>query len=245
MPRAKTMKHCFYVKSNRDDPFWHLALESSAGQVLPLAFCSFYSGGKSWNIVKSGARAPICKRCLKAAKAKGIDLSAGPTVKAKTSTKNTAIVLAAITLGTLAIILVSRLGGNTGQGNAQTANQAVTNTSATAVRSSSSSSASLTFPTLAPSLTPLPSPAPAQTSTVMVVSNTGGDGVFVRRTTDVSKRIKAWPENTQMIVVGENMTIDNTIWINVKDPDGNEGLVSNVYLSVPTPTPSAGGRTAP
>jgi hypothetical protein len=78
-----------------------------------------------------------------------------------------------------------------------------------------------------------------------VVGNTGGEGVFIRRSPSLEDRILAWPNGTVMIPVGHERQVDGKLWENVVDPAGNEGWIPSDYLiavpraNVPTPSPSA------
>ncbi len=90
-------------------------------------------------------------------------------------------------------------------------------------------------------------PTPTQGPPVMVVANTGGQGVWLRRSPTAGDRVKAWPEGTRMTVVGQDKQAEGLIWKNVKDPAGNVGWVPAQYLvllatptvvaAVPTPVP--------
>jgi hypothetical protein len=101
-------------------------------------------------------------------------------------------------------------------------------------------------PRPAPTPSPEPSPTPAPEPAVMQVANTGGLGVYMRRTPTVDERIRAWVEGTRMTVIGPDQVVGGTTWRNVKDPAGNEGWVPAQYLipapAVPeaTPTQTAG-----
>ena len=75
-----------------------------------------------------------------------------------------------------------------------------------------------------------PTPAPETPELAYVVANTDGDGVFIRRTLDDADRIKAWPDGTEMVVVGPDVTEDDVVWKNIRDPDGNEGFVPAEFL---------------
>ena len=92
----------------------------------------------------------------------------------------------------------------------------------------------LPMPTPSPTLIPTAtfSPASDTQERTYVVANTGGDGVYIRRTTDMADRIKAWPDGTEMVVVGPDVTVEGRPWRNVRDPDGNEGFVPVQYLVV-------------
>ena len=89
--------------------------------------------------------------------------------------------------------------------------------------------------TTAPSTTAKPAsaappaqpPAPAQ----WVVANTGGDGVYLRRTPKLDARMVAWPDNTTMVDLGEQATGDGLTWRKVRDPRGDVGYVPTQYLA--------------
>ena len=96
-----------------------------------------------------------------------------------------------------------------------------------------------------PTETPTQSPPTPTVAATWLVGNTGGDGVFIRRTTDMDDKIKAWPDGTEMTVVGPDVTAEGRLWRNVQDPDGNEGFVPADYLVVPegTDPPAADTET--
>lgn len=71
---------------------------------------------------------------------------------------------------------------------------------------------------------------PTATTPTLLVANTGGLGVYIRRTLSPSDRIRAWPEGTNMVVVGADQQGEGRTWKNVKDPDGNVGWVPAEYL---------------
>ncbi len=93
---------------------------------------------------------------------------------------------------------------------------------------------------------PAPSPRPSPTADIaaspspvpLVVGNTGGWGVFIRLTPKASDRVRAWPDGTLMLVVGEDREAEGRIWKNVMDPSGIKGWVPAEYL-VPAPLPTA------
>lgn len=98
-----------------------------------------------------------------------------------------------------------------------------------------------TRPALRPTSTPPPPPPPpptaaaaaaaaAVTVTTYVVGNTDGEGVFIRNTPDLEDKVKAWPDGTEMVEVGPPRSLGQTIWNNVRDPDGTVGWVPAQYL---------------
>lgn len=84
-----------------------------------------------------------------------------------------------------------------------------------------------------PTPTPLPiTPTPAVTR--FVVGNTGGDGVWLRRTPRLDDPFVAWHDGTLMEVVGEDAEGDGVTFKQVRDPRGNVGYVPSQYL-LPAP----------
>ena len=94
--------------------------------------------------------------------------------------------------------------------------------------------------------TPGPSPQPSATTRAtksakpapLIVGNTGGWGVFIRLTPKASDRVRAWPDGTIMLVIGEDCEAEGRVWKNVMDPSGIKGWVPAEYL-VPAPLPTA------
>jgi hypothetical protein len=96
------------------------------------------------------------------------------------------------------------------------------------------------FETLAPAPTARPTaPAPARpgapTATTGPVTyrvvNTGGDGVFLRRTPALADRLVAWPDGTRLVSLEESARGDGLDWQKVRDPRGNVGYVPSRYLA--------------
>ncbi len=99
----------------------------------------------------------------------------------------------------------------------------------------------------APATTPVTPATPAATADVVYVGNTGGVGVYVRRTTQDADRLKAYPDNTRLVVVGPDVGAEGRTWRHVRAPDGVEGYVPAQYTSgqpVPTVTPAPTPPTA-
>jgi hypothetical protein len=87
-------------------------------------------------------------------------------------------------------------------------------------------------PAPAPSPAAEPTPAPEPTvSGQFRVANTGGDGVYIRRSPNVSDRIVAWPDNTIMDDLGEQVTGDGMTWHKVRDPRGTIGYIPSQWLT--------------
>lgn len=64
----------------------------------------------------------------------------------------------------------------------------------------------------------------------MRVGNTGGDGVFIRRTPHLQDKLVAWPDNTPMKIIGEPTQSEGMLWHNVEDPRGNRGWIPAQWL---------------
>lgn len=64
------------------------------------------------------------------------------------------------------------------------------------------------------------------------VANTGGEGVYVRRTPRLADRIKAWPDDTVLSIVGPDVEGEGRQWKHVLDPDGSVGYVPSQYVAV-------------
>ena len=87
----------------------------------------------------------------------------------------------------------------------------------------------------APSSAPNPSEpqqsaSSASSPTTMVVGNTGGMGVYVRRTPNMGDKLRAWPDNTPMQILDRNISSGGREWMKVRSPDGAEGYVPEAYL---------------
>ncbi len=90
-------------------------------------------------------------------------------------------------------------------------------------------------PTEAPTSTPVLATATALPATRLIVANTGGDGVSLRRDPTQSQaggnRIRVWPDGTVLTPTGESIHADGWDWYKVKDPAGNVGWVPKQYVS--------------
>ena len=90
---------------------------------------------------------------------------------------------------------------------------------------------------------PVPQVQPSATATPPVgqwvaVANTGGDGIYLRRTPRLADRLIGWPDGTKLQVVGPDAQGDGQPWKQVRDPQGNVGWVPAQYVtptSPPTP----------
>ena len=89
--------------------------------------------------------------------------------------------------------------------------------------------------------TPLPVPtATAVAATRLVVANTGGQGVFIRKTPG-GEVIRSWMDGSVMQVVGTDQQSAGRAWRNVKDPTGNVGWIAAEFLA---PAPASAGTPA-
>jgi hypothetical protein len=61
------------------------------------------------------------------------------------------------------------------------------------------------------------------------IANTGGEGAYIRRTTNLDDRLRPWPDNTQLRVIGADASVNGTQWKHVQDPAGNEGWIPAEY----------------
>ena len=65
---------------------------------------------------------------------------------------------------------------------------------------------------------------------LLVVGNTDGMGVFLRRTPKLDDKVKPWRDGTPMVVLGGQQEGDGQLWWHVRAPDGSEGFVPAQYL---------------
>ena len=109
-------------------------------------------------------------------------------------------------------------------------------------------SPSPTLTALIPTVTPIiltptvilsmstPTISPTPESIICLVGNTDGDGVYIRRTLNMDDRIKAWPDETEMLVVGPDLRSEGRVWKTVRDPEGNIGYLPAEYVICVEPT---------
>lgn len=92
------------------------------------------------------------------------------------------------------------------------------------------------IPTSLPVATLVPTPSPAtatpvpDTPQIMVVGNTDGQGVFLRRTPHLDDKLKPWVDGSKMEIVGAPVDSDGHRWMKVRAPDGAEGYIPLEYL---------------
>ncbi|HZK66356.1 MAG TPA: hypothetical protein VFD42_02260, partial [Chloroflexota bacterium] len=85
------------------------------------------------------------------------------------------------------------------------------------------------IPTQPAARTPTPSPMPTGQAGLRV-GNTGGEGVWLRRTPNLDDKIRPWMDGTPMVVTGPRVMGDGRIWEKVRAPDGVEGYIPAEYL---------------
>ncbi len=79
--------------------------------------------------------------------------------------------------------------------------------------------------------------APASAGPAAVrVANTDGIGAYIRKTPSLADRLRPWPDNTLLKVVGPDTTADGIEWKQVEDPAGNRGWIPAQYTR---PEPSS------
>lgn len=71
----------------------------------------------------------------------------------------------------------------------------------------------------------MPAPVQASEPQSVVVADTGGEGVFPRRTPALDDRMKAYPEGTTLAVIGGETEGGGITWLRVRAPDGVEAWV--------------------
>ena len=81
----------------------------------------------------------------------------------------------------------------------------------------------------APTSPPEPTPAPPPART-LYVTNTGGQGAYLRATPRLDDRLRPWVEGTPMRATGAETEIAGFRWLQVVDPLGNIGWMPAIYL---------------
>lgn len=75
-------------------------------------------------------------------------------------------------------------------------------------------------------------PAQPTPNRSLVVANTGGDGVFLRRTPQYGDKMAAWPDTTPLEEIGPERELNGVLWRYVRAPDATEGYVPAQYTEV-------------
>ena len=73
--------------------------------------------------------------------------------------------------------------------------------------------------------------APANATRTFVVANTGGEGVYLRRTPRLADRDTAYVEGTILTAIGADEQVDGQSWHHVRTPDGKTGYVPAQYIT--------------
>lgn len=69
------------------------------------------------------------------------------------------------------------------------------------------------------------------TARTFVVANTGGEGVYLRRTPSLADRDTAYADGTQLVAIGNDTTAEGQLWRHVRAPDGKTGYVPAQYTA--------------
>jgi hypothetical protein len=64
-----------------------------------------------------------------------------------------------------------------------------------------------------------------------IVANTGGEGVYLRRTPKLADRDTAYPDNTQLVAIGDDVNGEGLLWRHVRTPDGKSGYIPAQYTT--------------
>ena len=72
---------------------------------------------------------------------------------------------------------------------------------------------------------------PATTPRRFVVANTGGEGVYLRRTPRLADRDTAYAEGTQLIATGDDVHGEGQRWHHIRTPDGKSGYIPAQYAN--------------
>jgi hypothetical protein len=109
-------------------------------------------------------------------------------------------------------------------------------------------------PTLTPtpvSASPTQEPRPTATRTPVVatvwVGNTDGQGVYLRSSPRDPDKVRAYPDRTPLLLIGDDIEGEGQIWRHVRAPDELQGFVPAKYTIAvePTPIPRPPTQTPP
>ncbi|MBV9543294.1 MAG: hypothetical protein JOY61_02835 [Chloroflexi bacterium] len=67
-------------------------------------------------------------------------------------------------------------------------------------------------------------------ATHVVVGNTGGQGVYLRRTPVMNDRMQAYPDGTDLQIIGPDVDAGGIHWRHVAAPDGAQGFVPSEFV---------------
>lgn len=71
--------------------------------------------------------------------------------------------------------------------------------------------------------------APPSAARTFVVANTGGEGVYLRRTPRLADRDTPYADGTRLVAIGADVAGEGQQWHHVRTPDGKTGYVPTVY----------------
>jgi len=89
---------------------------------------------------------------------------------------------------------------------------------------------------------PVATPVVQQTAWV---SNTEGQGVYLRRTPMMADKLRAYPDGTELQVTGADVAGDGNRWRPVRAPDGSEGYIPVNYVAAARPAATVTVFTPP
>lgn len=76
--------------------------------------------------------------------------------------------------------------------------------------------------------------APANAARTFIVANTGGEGVYLRRTPHLADRDTAYTDGTRLVAISADVEGDGQTWHHVRAPDGKTGYVPAQYTNETT-----------
>ncbi len=84
-------------------------------------------------------------------------------------------------------------------------------------------------PVVTPTLTLTPTRAPDAVKT-MLVGNTDGQGVYLRRSPHLEDKLQAWVDGSKMEVLSGPIESEGRQWFQVRAPNGVEGYIPSQFL---------------
>jgi len=73
--------------------------------------------------------------------------------------------------------------------------------------------------------------APAADATQLKVANTGGTGVYLRKTPNMNDKVRPWADGTALKILGPDTNENGVNWKHVQDPAGNQGYIPAEYTA--------------